>query len=165
MPDEVELDAARLREMTAEMIEALTAPAYVEALRSVKAAPEEQRLVEASRRLSPDGLRQLGVPIPPGMRISSRYFERDFPTTIELGDPPRGGVNAVNALNEVEPGLLDRLRREHFELYRKLAEEEEGIPDFGPEIPETLSIGGCACGGRFVPPIGPTVCGGAGAYF
>lgn len=166
MADEPELDAVRLREMTDQMIEALTAPAYVEALRAVKAAPEQQRLVEASRRLSPDGLRQLGVPIPPGMRISSRYFEREFPQSIELGDPPGGGVNTVNALNEVEPGLLDRLRQEHVELYRRLVSEEgDGEPDFGPDIPEALSIGGCACGGRFVPPIGPTVCGGAGAYF
>jgi hypothetical protein len=158
-----DLDVDRLREMTAQMIEALTAPAYVEAVRAVKETPVEQRLVEASRRLSPDGLRELGVPIPPGMRISSRYFERDFPSTVELGDPPSGGVNKVNALNEIEPGLLDRLRRDQFEFYRKLA-DEEGVQDLGTEIPETLAFGGCTCGGRPVPPFGTTVCGGAGVY-
>jgi hypothetical protein len=146
------------------MIEALTAPAYVEALRAVRAAPEEMRLVEASRRLSPDALRDLGVPIPPGMRITSRYFERGFPT-VELGDPPGGGVNTVNALNELQPGLLDRLRKENLALFRNLATPEgEAGPEFSPDVDEELRLGGCSCGGAPVSIFGPRVCGGAGVY-
>jgi hypothetical protein len=79
-------DVARLREMTDRMIEALTSPPYVEAMRAVRASPEDDRLAEAERRLSPDALRDLGVPIPEGMRISSRYFEKGLPEPVEVGD-------------------------------------------------------------------------------
>ena len=73
-----------MRKMTDEMIAALTSPVYVEAMREIMAAPDEDRLNQASRRLSPEGLKEMGVPIPPGMRISSRYFEKG--KMAEFGD-------------------------------------------------------------------------------
>jgi hypothetical protein len=156
--EESGLNAESFRRMTGRMIEALSDPRYVEAVRAVRAAPDEARLVEATRRLSPDGLREQGVPIPPGMRISSRYFEPGFPDVVELGDPPAGRINMVNALNEVAPGLLDRLRMNHPEIYRQLAAPGPGL-DLGPEP----RVKHCACGGHtFGSAVPTTVCGGAG---
>jgi hypothetical protein len=83
-------EVAKLRRMTDEMIAALTSPPYVEAMRAVRAAPEDERLDEAAKRLSPEALRDLGVPIPDGMRISSRYFEKGFSEPVELGDIEKG---------------------------------------------------------------------------
>jgi hypothetical protein len=160
------LDPAFLRKTTQDLIEALTSPAYVAAVQAVRDAPDESRLVEASHRLTPDGLRKQGVPIPSDMRITSRYFETGFPNAIdvELGDPPPGGVNLVNALNEAKPGLLDSLRINNPEIYNALiAQNNEAL--LGKDI--HAQLGYCNCGGHtFTGPLGigsGTVCGGAGA--
>ncbi|HEX2653625.1 MAG TPA: hypothetical protein VHN11_08240 [Xanthobacteraceae bacterium] len=160
------LDRAVLRKTTDDLIEALTAPAYVEAMLAVRSAPEEHRLEEASRRLSPDALRKLGVPLPPDMRISSRYFETGFPDSIdvELGDPPQGGLNLINELNKVQPGLLDSLHTQYPDIYQALVAQSANA---GLSSPITR-IGTCQCGGAIV--TGPfgighgTACGGAGLY-
>jgi hypothetical protein len=145
------------------MIEALTDPRYVEAVRAVRAAPDEERLVEATRRLSPDALRRLGVPIPDGMRISSRYFEPGLPGEVELGDASPSG-NVVNALNEAAPGLLDRIRVEEPELFKRLAVEDDSMKK-KTDPSEPLGLYHCACGGGTlpIPPFFPHSCGGAGA--
>jgi hypothetical protein len=56
-------------------------------MRAVKDTPREQRLAEGSRRLNPDALREQGVPLPRKVRISSRYFDEDYPKGVEFGDP------------------------------------------------------------------------------
>lgn len=157
------IDLEFLRKSTQELIEALTSPAYVEAMLAVRSAPDEERLVEASRRLRPDALRQLGVPLPAGMRISSRYFESGFPHSIdaELGDPPDGGINLVNALNDAKPGLLDNLRVNNPECYQAIIALRQGSA-----VGQVTRFGGCTCGGRDISgPFGighGTACGGAG---
>jgi hypothetical protein len=70
-----DLDPDHLQKVTAEMIETITSPAFVEAMRKMKAAPADQKLSEGARLLNPDTLRKAGVPLPDGMRITSRYFE------------------------------------------------------------------------------------------
>ena len=157
-------DVARLRKETQEIIDALTSPAYVAALRAVKAAPESKRLLEASKRLTPDALRKQGVAVPEGMRISSRYFEKGFPQPIEFGDRADGKPNPVAALNESNPGLLDEMRSNNPELFKVIASDETPPPS-GNNF-TLASIGGCACGGRVLTgPFGigsTTACGGAG---
>lgn len=156
------LDAEFLRKTTDELIEALTSPAYIEAVRAVRVAPEDKRMLEASKRLTPEALRALGVPLPAGMRISSRYFETGFPDSIdvELGDAPEGGVNLINALNKAKPGLLDDLRANNAEIFKTLISPQETT---GPQTPR---IGYCNCGGHDFsgPLVSGTVCGGAGAH-
>lgn len=78
----IELQPEQLREEIAQMIEASTHPAFVEALRAVKATPIEQFLVAGSQRLTPQALREKGVPLPADIRISSRYFDDDLPTSV-----------------------------------------------------------------------------------
>lgn len=142
------LDSDHLRDITSQMVEAITSPAYVEAMRAVKSAPDDKRLEEALRRLTPEALRAQGVPLPTGMRISSRYFEEGI-NPIEVGDPA-GGPNLLKELNDREPGIFDRLRRRDPDFFDQFV----GVlqPDkFGP-----LALCGCAGGGA------ATVCGCAG---
>ena len=151
------LDAAQLRAQTDQMIDALTDPRYIEAVRAVRSSPDESRLAEAAKNLSPDALRELGVPIPAGMRISSRYFEPDLPGEVELGDVDEGS-GIAGSLNKAAPGLLDRLRREEPELFKNLT-----IPTSDPGGIK-FAAKHCACGGAPVPrvPFNPVVCGGTG---
>lgn len=149
---ESDISREHLKEITTQMVEAITSPAYVEAMRAVKSAPEGKRLEEAMRRLTPEALRAQGVPLPQGMRISSRYFEKGF-TPIEVGVPSEKR-NLLADLHAVEPQiitLLDGIRTRSPDLFdelkRRLAPDEFAAP---------AAACGCACGGA------ATVCGGAG---
>jgi hypothetical protein len=85
MTDDSLLDAGRLRKITDEMITAITSPPFVEAMRKMKSTPEDQRLKVAAQILNPETLRSKGVPLPSGMRITSRYFEPGK-STIEVAE-------------------------------------------------------------------------------
>lgn len=149
MPDE--LSAEQLREITTKMIDAISSP--LEAMRAIKAAPEGQRLNEALRRLTPDALRAQGVPLPEGMRISSRYFEQGF-SPIEVGDLPEGQGKRLSDFNEREPGFLDRLRNRDPHAFAVFVDELTR-PIRPPEV-APVALCGCAGGGA------ATVCGCAG---
>jgi hypothetical protein len=144
-----ELSPIRLREITNRMVDAVTSPQFIEAMRAVRAAPEDRRLVEASRRLAPDALRAAGVPLPNGVRISSRYFEQGR-EPVECGDWPDGRANVLNFLNEVQPGLMDRLRTEAPEVFRQLSAPATISGSAGPTA---RPVAGC-CGAG-----GGSVCG------
>lgn len=152
MADEL-LSAEHLREVTSKMIDAITSPAYVDAMRAVKSAPEDKRLDEALRRLTPDALRAQGVPLPPGMRISSRYFEPGLPP-LEVGDMPGGQPNLLKGLNDLDPGFLDRIRKKDvrfFTNFTDFLQRSRWEEETGP-----VAFCGCAGGGA------ATVCGCAG---
>jgi hypothetical protein len=145
------LDPAKLREITDQMVDAISSPAYVDAMRAIKAAPEENRLEEAMRLLTPEALIAQGVPLPPGMRISSRYFEAGF-DSIEVGEFLDGQPNILRALNERDPTLLDRLRTRDplsFNRFVRLVQPNRFSPD-------PLALCGCGGGGA------ATICGCAG---
>jgi hypothetical protein len=84
MPNEV--DPTKLKKITDEMIEAISHPAYVAAMNTMKKTPMDQRLSVASKILTPDALKAKGVPLPDGMRISSRYFEPGNPVVINIDE-------------------------------------------------------------------------------
>lgn len=151
MADE-ELDPERLTEITNQMVEAITSPPYVEAMRAVKAAEGSQRLEEAMERLTPDALRKQGVKLPEDMRISSRFFEAGF-KPVELGEPI-GTRNLLTELRVTDPEAFRRINKIrvinphlHEELIHRLIPDERLSP---------VALCGCACGGA------ATVCGGAG---
>ncbi|QBK30394.1 hypothetical protein [Roseitalea porphyridii] len=81
MPQEAvdELEVERLKKMSSEMIDAISSPAFVEAMRKLKETPVEDRLKVGAKLLDPKRLRKEGVPLPDDMRISSRYFEPGKP--------------------------------------------------------------------------------------
>src|SRR5215813_4201012 len=113
-----QLDPNRLRQEINEMLQALTHPAFVDALRRVNSAPLERRLLEGSRLLTPESLKAQGVPLPATARVSSRYFEEGLPSPVEFGDATTGRANIVNGLNTAAPVLHDRLRFENPDLFR-----------------------------------------------
>lgn len=156
----------RLRDETQKIIDALVSPAYVAALRAVKAAPVQSRLQEASTRLTPEALRKQGVKLPENMRISSRYFEAGMPRPLSLGDG--AGKDKKNTLLEIlkkEPTLLDELRASKSPAFDALLMSDE----FGASGMEGLTMaafGGCTCGGTpvTIPPFTTTACAGAGVH-
>lgn len=103
------LDVDRLRKITDDMITAITSPAFVDAMRTMKSTPDNQRLKVAAETLNPETLRSKGVPLPPGMRITSRYFESGKPT-IEVADPNEGGgapmIKEVADLRNLSPARV-----------------------------------------------------------
>lgn len=144
-----ELDPQALRDLASKMVESITSPAYVEAMRALKSAPAGKRLDEAMRRLTPEALRAQGVPLPEGMRISSRYFESGL-APIELGEA--GDPNLLTKLHAVEPEVinaLDRLRSRDPQLAKEI------IQRLVPDLVSPYASCACACAGA-----GP--CGGAG---
>lgn len=86
MPNMMKIDPDILRKEINQMIDALTSPPFVEAMRAVRAVPASQRLAEGAKRLNPDLLREQGVPLPSNMRISSRYFDDELPEPVEVGE-------------------------------------------------------------------------------
>lgn len=100
------------------------------------------------RRLTPDALRAQGVPLPAGMRISSRYFEKGL-RPFEVGEY-QDGRNMLKELDEREPGILDRLRKRDPEFFERFV----GVVQ--PDTISPLALCGCAGGGA------ATVCGCAG---
>lgn len=97
-----DFDIQRLRQITDEMINAITSPPFVEAMRKLREAAPGARLSEGAKLLSTGALRDAGVPLPKDMLISSRYFEPDTGKVIDGGDfkmgeipkPAPGGQNA-----------------------------------------------------------------------
>jgi len=108
--------------------------------------PEERRIDEAAKRLTPDALRRAGVALPEGARISSRYFEEGETFSIELGDIS-GRIPVVPAISELQPGLLDKLRIERPDLFNQLVSQ-----------PYARANGRCVC-------IGAGACLGIGDEF
>jgi hypothetical protein len=120
--DDLQREIQTLRNTASDFVNVVTSPAFLDALQAVNSAPEDQRLTEASKRLTPEALRDQGVPLPSDVRISSRYFEEGLsdPAGVELGEPPEGPPNLVNLLNKLQPGVLDRIRRETPEVFRAI---------------------------------------------
>jgi hypothetical protein len=75
------LDVTRLNKITEEMIAAITSPPFVEAMRMLKATPQDQRLKVGAEILTPKALQARGVPLPTHMRLTSRYFESGKPSS------------------------------------------------------------------------------------
>lgn len=93
-----EVNPERLQEITSDMIAALSAPAFVKAMYTMKKTPDDRRIAVAKDILAPATLRAQGVPLPKGMRVTSRYFEPGNPTVITVNDE-----GATTSLGEEAP--------------------------------------------------------------
>lgn len=52
-----------------------THPAILEMLREVEAVPEPQRMQKAEQLATVDAMKARGIPVPAGVRLTTRYFE------------------------------------------------------------------------------------------
>jgi hypothetical protein len=82
MPDQNRFD------LSPEQIQLLaqfaTHPAVRKVLRDIEAAPPEERLATAERIATAENLAAQGLTIPPGLKITTRYFED--PRAVVRGD-------------------------------------------------------------------------------
>lgn len=81
-----ELDAKKLKAITNELVDAISSPPFVAAMKKLKKTPVANRLAVASKTLTPTVLSAAGVKMPQGMRITSRYFEAGSPDIIQVTD-------------------------------------------------------------------------------
>jgi hypothetical protein len=126
------INADKLRAEMDRIIEMLTHPEFVAAIKEMKDTPVSKRREFAKKRLTVASLKRKGVPLSTEMRLTTRYFEPGRPEVLEI--TPDGEVTGTKF-----PKLPIGIPRPH-----------------GPLGDNNLLGGICACGG-----IGP-VCAGAG---
>ncbi|MGJ8736984.1 hypothetical protein [Zobellia laminariae] len=112
------IDAKKVREEMDAMIEMISHPAFVDAMKTMKKTPISKRRQLGKKILSIDHLKSKGVKVPKGMRVTTRYFESGRPGIIEL--LPNGKIRGS--------------RFPRFPIGDKLD-------------PGKVAWGGCACGG------------------
>ncbi len=121
MPDDY-IDATAVKKEMDVMVNMITHPAFVDAMKTLKSTPPAQRREVGKKILTVENLKKKGVDIPKGMRLTTRYFEPGRPGILEM--LPDGAIRNTKLPNfpigKLDPGTLD---------------------------PGTLGIGGCACGG------------------
>ena len=110
-------DAAAVKKEMDVMVNMITHPAFVDAMKTLKATPVAKRRATGKKILTVDVLKKKGVDIPDGMRLTTRYFE-----------PGRPGVLEMLPDGEIRNTKLPRFPAGDIE-------------------PNPLGIGGCACGG------------------
>lgn len=133
------------------LVATLTSDEMVNRMRAFKHLPPEDRLAESAKLLSVDGLKEMGIEMPDGMRLSSRYFESDR-GTFEFGDVD-GDKTALDQLADADPGFIANLKAKHPDVYNNL-KVMPANPATG--APTDLSL--AASGG----PVQMGACGGAG---
>ncbi len=116
MPDMI--NESKVKSEMGAMVEMLSHPAFVAAMKNMKATPIKKRRAVGKKTLTVKALKAKGVPIPAGMRLTTRYFEPGRPGVVEID--PTG-----------HPRITKNPR----------------FPQSGIDGPGTVSWGGCACGG------------------
>ena len=111
------IDEAKIKNEMGAMIKMLSHPAFVAAMKNMKATPIKKRRAVGKNTLTVKALKAKGVPIPDGMRVTTRYFEPGKPGVVEIN--PSGKIRVTK--NPKFPS--------------------------GIEGPGTVAWGGCACGG------------------
>ena len=117
MPNDL-IDPVEVRKEMDVMIEMITHPAFVDAMKDMKATPVSKRRELGKKTLTVDALRRKGVKIPDKMRLTTRYFEPGKPGILEIrptGNPVITKFPRYPQIDALDPG--------------------------------TVAWGGCACGG------------------
>ncbi|MDL5363417.1 hypothetical protein [Halalkalicoccus sp. NIPERK01] len=138
-------DREQVEKTLSEVLEVITSREYIDQMNKVREAPVDERLAAGAKYLTPEALREAGVDVPEGFRISSRYFDEELGRELEFGQPYEQ-PNVITRLSDIEPDFLDRIRIKDPALFDEMIEL--------PEQPSPMAA--CGCGGAF------SVCGGAG---
>jgi len=83
MPEQL-IDANKVRKEMDAMIEMTTHPEFVAAMKAMKETPLQGRKSFGEQNLTVEALKAKGVPLPEGIRVTTRYFEPDKPEIIEF---------------------------------------------------------------------------------
>lgn len=116
MPTDM-IDGKAIRSEMNSMVDLITDPAFVDAMKTLKSLSPTQRQKYGRANLTVAALSKKGVKFPAGMRLTTRYFEPGKPGAIEWN--PDGTSRVVKGIK---------------------------IP-IGDHSGGTVQWGGCACGG------------------
>jgi hypothetical protein len=129
------LSEAALEEQIEALSQVASHPAVISAMKQIGELPETERLDAARELATPEALRERGVPLPAGFRITTRYFEE--PGTQIQNQVKLGEVGAPSVLEELErkaPEALAVIKRSRPEM----------IGEFGGmRAPEAIGITVC----------------------
>ena len=73
------IDPIKIKKEMDHLVEMISHPAFVDAMRQLKAAPIEKRQELGTQLLTLSALTDKGVEMPVGMRLTTRYFEPNKP--------------------------------------------------------------------------------------
>ena len=155
--------AAKFKAATDDLVATLTSNEMLDRMRKFKNLPADERLAEAAKLLSVEGLEEMGVSLPEGMRLTSRYFESDL-GAFEFQDVGDGKLGARQRLEKLDPDFMKELKFKHPEIIDR-------IDVLNPEIFEGVGVPGgtnlAACGGAggSIGGTGGCACGGASTLF
>jgi hypothetical protein len=135
-------DPARLRRIGRELVELVASPEFIKHVQAVFEVEESARLTEAANRLTPTALRQAGLPVPQFTRMTSRYFEEGRANDEVRFTDTEAGKDILQVLHERQKGILDKIRLDDEELWRRLNSN-----DPFPLDPVGPRAGACACVG------------------
>jgi hypothetical protein len=112
------INRAKVQKQMDEMLDMITHPAFVAAMKQMKETPVSDRRALAKHVLAVDTLKGAGVKMPRGMRVTTRYFEPGKTEALQMS--PEGRLSTI-----------------------KLPQEMVARAGKGGMV----SWGGCACGG------------------
>lgn len=101
MPDPMINRRKVQKEMDA-LIEMITHPAFVAAMKEMKETPVAERRKLAKTSLALNTLKNAGVKMPRGMRVTTRYFEPGKTQAIQIS--PDGRLSTVKLPKELVAG-------------------------------------------------------------
>ncbi len=98
MPDPM-IDRKKVKKEMDALIEMITHPAFVAAMKEMKETPVAARRKLAKDVLAVDALRNAGVTMPRGMRVTTRYFEPGKTEAIQVS--PDGRLSTIKLPKEL----------------------------------------------------------------
>src|SRR5262249_40184950 len=107
-------------------------------LKTVRNAPEKERIKRAATYLAVAGMRAADVPMPKDIRVSNRYFEEQSPAVTST---------LLEDIDKLDPNFLPLLKRNSPEIFSKLTSFlNQATQAQAPQPGTALAI--CAGGGQ-----------------
>src|SRR5688572_9247342 len=138
-----QIDPERLRALTEKILRTVLQPALLEQLKQAQSAPGAEFFAEASKRLTPAALRAAGIDVPPGVRISSRYFDDGSVTSSAVIDT-KGGETILSTIQSQFPASLGQ-QQSGPKADRRPADPAHPVTAAGGCVGVGVPPGFCAC--------------------
>lgn len=155
--------AAEFKKATDDLVATLTSDEMLKRMRGFKDLPADDRLAAASKLLSVEGLEKMGVSLPEGMRLTSRYFENDL-GAFEFQDTGDGKLGARQRLELLDPEFVQGLKKNHPDILDRIDVLDPEMFE-GVGIPGGTNLAACGGAGGSIGGTGGCACGGASTLF
>lgn len=138
------LQASYLKKQTDDIIDLVTSDAFLEKATAVLRTERTKQLEFAAKTMTPMALRESGVEIPDGLRISSRYFEENAPESTYLGsfpsDPDIPGPYLPPNFDPQVPSLPPRWKPPTIPGFPKLPKGHDPVNPGDPSDPDKVVV-------------------------